>query len=281
MIKAFQSLLGEKRNEVDTLKNKYSNGYQTLITTEEKVNDMKQELIDMQPKLIETAKEVSEQTIIVQEKTTAAEIVKQGVAKEEAIAQEAADEATAIKTDCENELAKALPALAKATKALDAISAGDVAEMKGNRSPLPAVVLVMTTVAILFEIPPESKMDPTTQKKVQNYWPPVQKFMGQMGFLDQIKGYNKDSLNEAKINKLQPYITQEMFNPEKLQTVNKVAANFAVWVLAMDGYYRVNLIVIPKREELKVAQAKYDKISGELKIAQAKLKKVQDEVAEL
>jgi len=50
--------------------------------------------------------------------------------------------------------------------------------MKTNRSPLPAVVMVMTTVAILFDIAPESKMDPTTQKKVQNYWPPVQKFMG-------------------------------------------------------------------------------------------------------
>lgn len=72
-----------------------------------------------------------------------------------------------------------------------------------------------------------------------------------------------------------------MFNPDKLQSVNKVAANFATWVLAMEGYYKVNLIVIPKRQQLSVAQAKYEKISGELKIAQAKLKKVQDEVQAL
>jgi hypothetical protein len=65
-----------------------------------------------------------------------------------------------------------------------------------------------------------------------------------------------------------------MFNPDKLKSVNLVASNFATWVLAMEGYYKVNLIVVPKREQLAVAQAKYEKISGELKVAQAKLKKV-------
>ena len=44
-----------------------------------------------------------------------------------------------------------------------------------------------------------------------------------------------------------------MFNPDKLQSVNKVAANFCTWVLAMEGYYKVNLIVIPKRQQLAVA----------------------------
>jgi hypothetical protein len=37
----------------------------------------------------------------------------------------------------------------------------------------------MTAVALLFpEIKPESKMDPMTQKKVINWWGPIQKFMG-------------------------------------------------------------------------------------------------------
>jgi len=88
-----------------------------------------------------------------------------------------------------------------------------------------------------------------------------------MGFLDKIKTFEKDTLTAEKISKLQPYITQEMFNPDKLKDINSVASSFATWVMAMDGYYRVNLIVIPKREELRVAQAKYEKISGELKIA--------------
>ena len=41
MIKAFQILLSEKRAEVMGLKDKYANGYNTLIETEAKVNEMK------------------------------------------------------------------------------------------------------------------------------------------------------------------------------------------------------------------------------------------------
>ena len=175
MIKAFQLLLAEKRNEIITLKEKYANGYNTLIDTEKNVNTMKEELIAMQPMLVETAKKVAESTVVVSEKTAAAELVKASVAKDEASAQEAADEANAIKTDCESELAKALPALASATKALDAISKGDIAEMKMNNKPHAGVLTVMTAVALLFGEKPERKINPETQKKEDIWWPTIQK----------------------------------------------------------------------------------------------------------
>ena len=70
-------------------------------------------------------------------------------------------------------------------------------------------------------------------------------------------------------------------NPEKLKTINLIAFSFCKWVKAMVMYYEINLIVIPKRAQLAVAEEKFAKISGELKIAQAKLKKVVDEVNEL
>lgn len=46
----------------------------------------------------------------------------------------------------------------------------------------------------------------------------------------------------------------------------------------MDKYYHVNLIVIPKRAALKVAQAEYDVVAGELKVKQAALKEIMDKV---
>jgi dynein heavy chain len=156
-----------------SLKNKYENGYSTLITTEASVNIMKQELIELQPQLIETAKQVTESTLVVQEKTVAAEIVKEAVSKEEAIAQEAADASNAIKVDCETELAKAIPALKAAEKALNAISKNDITEMKGNNNPVPDVLEVMTAVGILFDRKPEGKMDPASGKKIYIWWPTI------------------------------------------------------------------------------------------------------------
>lgn len=71
--------------------------------------------------------------------------------------------------------------------------------------------------------------------------------MNQFGFLDSVKNYDKEKLNEDYIKKLAPHLAEEMYDPDKLVSVNKVAANFARWVLAMDKFYRVNLIVIPKK----------------------------------
>lgn len=49
----------------------------------------------------------------------------------------------------------------------------------------------------------------------------------------------------------------------------------------MEGYYTVNLVVIPKRALLAEAQAKYETVSGVLKIAQQKLAAVVKEVNDL
>ena len=52
------------------------------------------------------------------EETEAADKIKESVAKEEADAQKIADSANAIKTDCETQLASAIPALKKAEEAV-------------------------------------------------------------------------------------------------------------------------------------------------------------------
>jgi dynein heavy chain len=66
------------------LKNRYANGYDCLIDTESKVNVMKQELIDLQPILIQTGKETEEKLVVVTAETEAADKIKAGVAVEEA-----------------------------------------------------------------------------------------------------------------------------------------------------------------------------------------------------
>ena len=69
-------------------------------------------------------------TTEVESATIAAEKVREVVSAETDVAQKAADEANAIKANCEGELAKAMPALEAAIKALDAITKNDVTNMK-------------------------------------------------------------------------------------------------------------------------------------------------------
>ena len=57
--------------------------------------------------------------------------------------------------------------------------------------------------------------------------------------------------------------------------------NLAKWVFAMDKFFNVNKIVIPKKEQLKVAEAEYAEVSKVLKAKQADLKIEMDKVAKL
>lgn len=60
--------------------------------------------------------------------------------------------------------------------------------------------------------------------------------------------------------------------------MSEVAANLATWVIAMDKFYHINKVVIPKQAKLKVATAKKNEQEAKLAIKEAELKKVEDRV---
>jgi len=67
-------------------------------------------------------------------------------------------------------------------------------------------------------------------------------------FLKNLINYDKEAITQDLIDSIQPIITLENFQIEKLRNVSSVAMNLAKWVFAMDKFYRVNLIVKPKKE---------------------------------
>lgn len=79
---------------------RYEAGLQKLLAAEGEVNVMKEELIQLQPKLIATGKQVQETLIVVNSQTEAAVAQKAVVSAEEAAASEKAAAAKAIKVCC-------------------------------------------------------------------------------------------------------------------------------------------------------------------------------------
>ena len=77
---------------------------------------------------------------------------------------------------------------------------------------------------------------------------------------------------------MQEYVKNPKFNLEHLHGISSIAENLGSWVIAMEKFYSVNLIVKPKKIALAEANAKYGEIEGKLKIKQAELKVVQDKV---
>lgn len=70
----------------------------------------------------------------------------QVVGADEALANEAAAAAQAIKDDCESDLSEAIPALEAALEALDTLKPSDITLVKSMKNPPSGVKLVMEAV---------------------------------------------------------------------------------------------------------------------------------------
>mmetsp|Transcript_25997 Transcript_25997/g.4425 ORF Transcript_25997/g.4425 Transcript_25997/m.4425 type:complete len:86 (+) Transcript_25997:5185-5442(+) len=66
MISTFRILLEEYRRAVMDEKNKFEIGYDKIITTEGSVGGMRQELIELQPKLVQAQAETDEKMVKVE-----------------------------------------------------------------------------------------------------------------------------------------------------------------------------------------------------------------------
>lgn len=281
MIYTFKELLKSKREEVLGLKERYENGYECLITTEGEVNGMQKYLEELKPQLIETSKETEQKMVKVAGEKGEADKIAAKVSVEEAEAQKIADEVSAIKEDCENELNKALPVLAQAESALKCITAQDISYIKKLGQPPELVRIVLEAVCVLQGRKPKRSLDPTTQKVVYDFWATSKQMMNEAGFLKSLVEYKKEDIQEPTINQLQKYIKDPNFNRETLAGVSEIAANLADWVIAMDKFYHVNLIVKPKQIALEKATKEKNQVMAELAVKQKELKDVMDKVQAL
>jgi dynein heavy chain len=107
------------------------------------VDEMKAELILLRPKIDEKTVETEKLMVVLDEQKKIADEQAKMTAVEEAAAQKLYNEVMVIKTDCEAELAKAMPIYKSALAALDTLDKKDIVEMKSYAKPAEDIVLVI------------------------------------------------------------------------------------------------------------------------------------------
>ncbi|XP_053132771.1 dynein axonemal heavy chain 7 isoform X4 [Hemicordylus capensis] len=283
LISTYKSLLEMKRTQVMKMKKRYEVGLEKLDSAASQVATMQIELEALQPQLRVASKQVDEMMIEIEKESLEVAKTEKIVKADEAVANEQAMAAKAIKDECDADLAEALPILESALAALDTLTAQDITVVKSMKSPPAGVKLVMEAICILKGIKADKIPDPTgTGKKMEDFWGPAKKLLGDMRFLQSLHEYDKDNIPPAYMNIIRKqYITNPEFVPEKVRNASTAAEGLCKWVRAMDSYDKVAKVVAPKKIKLNAAE-------GELKIAmdglrkkQAALKEVQDKLANL
>uniref|UniRef100_A0A8D1FAU9 Dynein axonemal heavy chain 12 n=1 Tax=Sus scrofa TaxID=9823 RepID=A0A8D1FAU9_PIG len=256
LIASFRQLLTKKRQAVMEAKQRYVNGLDKLAFAESQVGEMKMELVQLQPKLEEAKVENAHMMQVIEIESAQVEAKRKFVKFDEEIASGKAEEAQALKNECESDLAEAIPALEAALSALDTLKPADITIVKSMKNPPSGVKLVMAAVCVMKDIKPEKISDPSgTGGKILDYWGPSKKLLGDMNFLRDLREYDKDNIPVTVMQKIRgEYLTNPEFDPPKVAKASSAAEGLCKWIMAMEVYDRVAKVVAPKKARLTEAQ---------------------------
>ena len=283
LIKAFKVALAKKQVEILGAKGRYENGLEKLAHAASSVNVMQQELEALKPKLVIAQEENKKLLAKIEETKPGVEKIAKVVNEELAKVNAESERIGKMKKECEDDLAVAIPLLEEAVEALNTLKPSDITEVKNFKTPPSGVVLVMSAVCDMLKVKAERVKDPNDPtKKIQDYWGPAKKLLGESKFLDKLRTYDKDNIEPRVIKKIRDkYISDPNFEPAVVKKASIAAMGMCKWVRAMEAYDRVAKVVAPKKAKLKQAEEE-QRIAFELVETKRKeYQKVKDELTAL
>ena len=152
LMRGFKELHWRKVDTIHRLISRYENGLDKLDFAADQINKMQEDLQLLQPKLLIASDKTDKLMMKIEKDTVAVEKQKEIVAADEALSNEAAATAQAIKDDCESDLAEATPALDAALNALNILKPADIVVVKSMKNPPSAIKLVMESVSELISL---------------------------------------------------------------------------------------------------------------------------------
>ena len=201
-ISLYLVLLKDRGGEVEGNRMRLQTGIEKLESTNQMVEKMQIQLTEMQPKLAEKAVETQALLEQVAKETKSAEVIASRVMEDEAKVKEQQEETSAVQADAQRDLDRALPALDKAIKALNALEKKDITEMRSYATPPEAVQKVMEAVCILLGVKPD--------------WDAAKKVMQDSQFMNKLVEYDKDNIKPKIIKAITKYVEMPVMSVENV-----------------------------------------------------------------
>ncbi|XP_054619934.1 dynein axonemal heavy chain 9-like isoform X3 [Dunckerocampus dactyliophorus] len=273
-IKLYRSLLGQKSKDLRSKIERLENGLQKLSCTSAQVDDLKAKLAAQEVELKQKNEDADNLIQVVGIET-------EKVSKEKAVADEEEQKVATIavvvsgkQKDCEEDLAKAEPALTAAQDALNTLNKNNLTELKSFGSPVAAVTNVTAAVMVL--------MAPGGKVPKDRSWKAAKVMMAKVDtFLDSLVRFKKENIPETCLKAIQPYLQDPEFQPELVAAKSYAAAGLCSWVLNIVKFYRVYCEVEPKRQALSKANAELAAAQGKLNTIKTKINHLNENLAKL
>uniref|UniRef100_G3T2Y1 Dynein axonemal heavy chain 9 n=1 Tax=Loxodonta africana TaxID=9785 RepID=G3T2Y1_LOXAF len=273
-IRLYQSLLRRNGKELRSKMERLENGLLKLHSTSTQVDDLKAKLATQEVELKQKNEDADKLIQVVGVETDK-------MSKEKAIADEEEQKVALImlevkqkQKDCEEDLAKAEPALTAAQAALNTLNKTNLTELKSFGSPPSAVSNVSAAVMVL--------MAPGGKVPKDRSWKAAKVTMAKVdGFLDSLVNFDKENIHENCLKAIRPYLQDPEFNPELVATKSYAAAGLCSWVINIVRFYEVFCDVEPKRQALSKATADLTAAQEKLAAVKAKVTHLNENLAKL
>lgn len=266
-ISFYKKLLELKRNDLNGQASRLEKGIVVIQQTERDVGDLKEDLVITMQK-VDTKKAAA--AILIDK----CGIERAKVEEQQAMAKKEADKANGVKQvamkiaeECERDLKLALPILEAAQEAVNCLNKASLTTLKSFSQPPGNCVQVTNATMILFGI--SGKKD----------WANGKKMMKDIGkFLEQLKSFKAEHIEESTLKALKPIITQDYFTKETMSKSSEAAGNLCGWVINIVKYNEVYKDVAPKMAAQAQAQEDAAEASEKVRVVQERVAKMQEKL---
>lgn len=259
LIGFYKFLLDQKRANVLRLIDRLDVGLSTLRKTAADVAELQ---IDLKHSLELVAEKQVATNALIEEigvQRADADIQNELANIEAAKAAEASAAAAVIEKQAEGELAEAKPAMLAAAAAVDCLSKNMLTELKNLANPPAGVDLVTSCCLILIE------------REYKNFkWDRAKKMMANVDqFKQKLQDYRGENMTEDEVKRLEPFLSNEIFDVKIMEGKSMAAANLCNWVVNIHKFNRIYVKVKPLMDSLEAARASKAAAEASLAGAQA------------
>ncbi|CAH8601294.1 unnamed protein product [Schistosoma mattheei] len=240
----YMTMLNKKTKELTDGRDKFRNGLNKILETNDLIAKMETELTALRPTLEAKQRDTEKLMIKLSEDQEQADIVRSRVKEDEMLAKQKAAENQIIADDAQRDLDEAIPALEAANKALDSLDKNDISEIRVFTKPPQLVQTVMEAVCIMLG----QKGDWATAKIVLN----------DSNFLRKLVEYPKDDITDGQLKKLKKFIDNPEFIPEIVEKTSKACKSMCMWVRALNLYAHIFRTVEPKRKRNRILKLLFE-----------------------
>ncbi|OEH79493.1 heavy chain 2 family protein [Cyclospora cayetanensis] len=267
LVGGYCNMLKEKQEGVREKISKIATGLSKLVEAREQVEAMSEALEAKKEHVAKMQRECDELMAIIVEKRTLADKQMKQVEADSARIQAEEVETKILSEDARRDLDKAMPALEAAIDALEKLDKKSVAEVKAYTKPPDLVVKTMAAVMTVMEKSPT--------------WSQAKSELNDPSFLGRVKNFDKDSITNATLKKIEKFTKDPSFAPPNVQKVSRAAGALCLWVHAMQMYAEVYREVEPKRLKLRLAEEQLSKKQNDLKLSRDRLDDIQARLQQL